>query len=745
LYPPYDPLQYPSVEAWEQEKQEALEDEEMIRDFFQSIYDNLTQSGSYPYVEAMYEDELGLDQNNMRINLDEFFADPVVPQDYIQEIMQNDIVGDTWTSPLDPTFGGIFPGMRGADWNFLFGNGPDLIGDPAINGGGALPTVEVNWVAVQPDHQTAFDRYELYRSTTSVVNRFSSTLVATITDPATTSFMDDTLDGQGDRYYYRLYTFYDFGDSWGPAETYSEAGETILNIYVDANYSGEEEGTKENPATDLGEAIWNYASNGTRVLVAAGTYHENAWTLHFWRADNLILEGGYESANWTRDITANETIIDADGVDYTSVLGLWNMSDVTIDGFTITGAGPNQNGINTYQTDNVVIRRCKVIGNDEQGISIYRVSNITIEHCTIAGNLDRGIIIAGTEMNYNVSIFNNLILNNSWDGISYYGQTGNDTVSIINNTITGNGGSGGVYFRDDNPTGTSSFEVKNNVISGNNGGGTPIGIDCNNTDPVTVSAVVAYNNVYGHSFSNYWECGTTAGSDNNISQDPLFATGPNHDYYLSQTAAGQASDSPSVDTGSDTAANVGLDAAGFTTRTDQSQDSGQVDMGYHGATVLPETHWLETEYPDSIQSPMAVAADGLASEGSFVQAPEGSGYQSASSGVMTTYTVNIAQAGEYVLWGRVITPNVNADSFYVKIDEGADNLWDIPAGGSWHWDPVSNRGGADPVVFNLSAGIHTIKIKVREDGAQIDKLLLTNDTGLVPTGLGQTAENLPSS
>jgi hypothetical protein len=51
------------------------------------------------------------------------------------------------------------------------------------------------------------------------------------------------------------------------------------------------------------------------------------------------------------------------------------------------------------------------------------------------------------------------------------------------------------------------------------------------------------------------------------------------DYYLSQTAAGEALDSPCVDAGSDTAANLGLDE--LTTRTDQVEDAGMVDMGYH--------------------------------------------------------------------------------------------------------------------------------------------------------------------
>jgi len=69
----------------------------------------------------------------------------------------------------------------------------------------------------------------------------------------------------------------------------------------------------------------------------------------------------------------------------------------------------------------------------------------------------------------------------------------------------------------------------------------------------------------------------------NINNDPLFVTGPGsgvaNDYFLSQTAAGQGTDSPCVDAGSDTAANLDLDDK--TTRTDGVRDKNTVDMGFH--------------------------------------------------------------------------------------------------------------------------------------------------------------------
>jgi hypothetical protein len=57
-----------------------------------------------------------------------------------------------------------------------------------------------------------------------------------------------------------------------------------------------------------------------------------------------------------------------------------------------------------------------------------------------------------------------------------------------------------------------------------------------------------------------------------------------HNYYLSQIASYETFDSPCVDAGSDTSANLGLD--NLTTRTDGMPDEEIVDMGYHAPYAL---------------------------------------------------------------------------------------------------------------------------------------------------------------
>ena len=92
-------------------------------------------------------------------------------------------------------------------------------------------------------------------------------------------------------------------------------------------------------------------------------------------------------------------------------------------------------------------------------------------------------------------------------------------------------------------------------------------------------------------------------------------------------------------------------------------------------------------------------------------------------------------AGTYKLWGRVIAPTDDDDSFWVRVDNGAWTDWnDITAGSAWHWANVTDDTNSDaPVLAGLSAGTHTIAVAYREDGAKLDRVLITNDLTLVPT------------
>ena len=546
----------------QEEIDQALSIEEEIRNLLSDVEANLADPEHPTFViPASYANEYGENMGfgtDIEVDLHEFFSDTKDMRLYGEGFFDDDLLHDDFD---DPTLGGILPGFGPADWNYLFNRGVSEFEEINILWNGTVPSVELAWDISEDPYAANISQYEIYRAVDPNVDKDSpdTTFVGMINDGSILSFIDTTIgEGYDSAYYYRIYVYYDFGGG-DAAESYSSAEKAQIEVYVDANYSGGiENGTKAEPRTSLRDGI-RMATRGTKVCVAAGIYNESSSTLPMWNKSGLILEGGYESSGWTRNFAAYETIIDGTGLPY-GTIQVYGMSNVVIDGFTVTGAeyDPQQGwyppSIGIWQSNSIVVKNCKVINNAGSGIQFGDNST-------------------------DATIFNNLIYGNGYEGIVCYAGA---SVSVINNTIVNNAGGGGVRYSSD----TTSVEIKNNIIANNNGGWGEFGI-CGN---VSVSADITNNDAYGNVDGNYVSCGTSAGEDGNISQDGLFESGTDGDYYLSQTASGQGTDSPCIDSGSDTAENLGL--SGLTTRTDSLADAGTVDMGYHypgieGHEMLP--------------------------------------------------------------------------------------------------------------------------------------------------------------
>lgn len=75
------------------------------------------------------------------------------------------------------------------------------------------------------------------------------------------------------------------------------------------------------------------------------------------------------------------------------------------------------------------------------------------------------------------------------------------------------------------------------------------------------------------------QVGSIPSGSNNLYGDPLFVSGDLGSYYLSQTSAGQSSNSPALNKGSGTSIGLGLNT--YTTATNNMGDIGLVDIGFH--------------------------------------------------------------------------------------------------------------------------------------------------------------------
>jgi polygalacturonase len=137
----------------------------------------------------------------------------------------------------------------------------------------------------------------------------------------------------------------------------------------------------------------------------------------------------------------------------------------------------------------------------------------------------------------------------------------------------------------------------------------------------------------------------------------------------------------------------------------------------------------------TVTAPMQVQSDSAAWGGRYVTVASGNNSSgSAPSNGSTVIPFSVPSAGTYRLWGRVIDPANTDDSFWVRVDGGAWINWnDIPLGAAWHWARVTNDASSDAVVtVSLAAGSHTVSFAYREDGARLDRVIITDDANLVP-------------
>lgn len=101
------------------------------------------------------------------------------------------------------------------------------------------------------------------------------------------------------------------------------------------------------------------------------------------------------------------------------------------------------------------------------------------------------------------------------------------------------------------------------------------------------------------------------------------------------------------------------------------------------------------------------------------------------------FDLEVPEAGSYTLWARVRTqvePRHQADSFFVRMNDGRLIDWHMPARKTWTWGKVTEGVLPHrPVVFDLEAGTHRLTFRQREPAAELDCLVLTTDSENAPS------------
>ena len=353
--------------------------------------------------------------------------------------------------------------------------------------------------------------------------------------------------------------------------------------YVDQTYGNDEYSglSWEEAKATIGAAVEIVnPSEQNWINIAQGTYHES---IQF-SGKNIIFIGGFApGGNSWNPILYPVTI--QRGGNY-ETFHIYN-SNVTFSYLIIDGR--SNPGIITEQSyltvKDCTIRNC---GEFYGGIFAY-FSSADILNCYFTNNLEAMYGSALNVSNGSFSIRNSIFIDNEGSGesgaLAILASTGivenclfiNNIVSIFNHsdggsdalinncTFVNNSGTCVYLYHADN----ANEQRTRNCIFYNNTGDIARCIDFYNNP---CEPDINYSDIYPVRENIRKEIPER----NNIFEDPLFVSGPDGDYYLSQIAAGQPVDSPCVDAGDPESPLIN-----GTTRTDEVPDSGIVDMGYH--------------------------------------------------------------------------------------------------------------------------------------------------------------------
>ena len=145
------------------------------------------------------------------------------------------------------------------------------------------------------------------------------------------------------------------------------------------------------------------------------------------------------------------------------------------------------------------------------------------------------------------------------------------------------------------------------------------------------------------------------------------------------------------------------------------------------------------------------AGAGFVSAEPNVNVNQGSGYVGVSPEVQ--FPVRFATPGTYYVWIRGYGQTDEDDSVHVGLDGNAVVTGEMISEfqlkpSAWDWSNVAMDRVRRATLVIPSAGVHTINVWMREDGFRFDKMLLTTDSNLTPTGNGPAEsprDNSPAS
>lgn len=430
--------------------------------------------------------------------------------------------------------------------------------------------------------------------------------------------------------------------------TGSTSGDTLVNqdVYVSPSGDDANDGLTWNTAFKTlrraAAKVYGTVENPVTIHVANGVYSPSATGECFpvAMADFVRIEGedplltvldaefsAYSLVAWHDDYCAlsRVSMIHGDGGVFSS------QSSAVFQGCTVSVSSGTGMEIHVGVVELI---DCTLSDNESFGVAAYN-AGLVLADCGVRGNGNTGIYAGGGTV-----MLSGCIVSDNDSGPAYYGggvSLNSSTGYLSACTVSGNTAledGGGVFCSRNSTLTLANCAIVNNQAQ-RDGGGLAAHYESNVTvqhSTFTGNSAGRYRGAVGMMFdciltvsdSIFWgdspdEIGHFLSPDITISysvvqggyegtgiidMNPVFVSGPEGDYYLSQVDAGQLIDSPCLEAGSEPAADacfemyhgtVCLDS--MTTRTDEMTDQDMVDIGIH---YFPDIAVTPTPAPTEI-------------------------------------------------------------------------------------------------------------------------------------------------
>lgn len=124
----------------------------------------------------------------------------------------------------------------------------------------------------------------------------------------------------------------------------------------------------------------------------------------------------------------------------------------------------------------------------------------------------------------------------------------------------------------------------------------------------------------------------------------------------------------------------------------------------------------------------SIGADPAASNGQYIQSPATVVSDEEPGEARASYVFTVDRDADYVIWGRIYSPDIFSNRFWVQVDDGDWHRWRITVGAIWYWDDFHEDIRYNTALrFPLTAGTHQLLIASAAPNARLDRLYVTAD------------------